>query len=66
MSIIDFPDALKTADIMQILQISQPTAIKLLQHAEKNPTMFCVRRIGNAYRVGKEGFYKWLNDQQAQ
>lgn len=66
MSKDDYPDALTTKHIMQILQVSQTTALRLLQQAEQDPDSFCVRRIGSGYRAGKEGFYRWLNTQRSQ
>ena len=65
MSKENYPDALTTTHIRQILGISTPTAYKLLQKAEDNPTAyFPVRRPVRAYRIGKEGFFRWLNSSQ--
>lgn len=46
----------KVKDIQEILKISKNAAYELIKSAP-----FPIIRIGNTYRIAKEGFDKWLN-----
>ena len=51
---------LSTKDIMDIMEISENTAYKLIKQAERTG-IFRVIKVGRTYRVSAESFLNWLD-----
>ena len=51
---------LSAKDIMDIMEISENTAYKLIKQAEKTG-IFRVIKVGRTYRVSAESFLNWLD-----
>ena len=54
---------LSTKDIMEIMEIGENTAYKLIKEAEKTG-IFRVIKVGRTYRVSAESFLNWLDGKE--
>ena len=54
---------LSTKDIMEIMQIGENTAYKLIKEAE-HTGIFRVIKIGKVYRISAESFMNWLDGKE--
>lgn len=54
---------LSTKDIMEIMEIGENTAYKLIKEAEYTG-IFRVIKIGKVYRISAESFMNWLDGKE--
>ncbi|WP_409967648.1 helix-turn-helix domain-containing protein [Bengtsoniella intestinalis] len=54
----NYPETLTVKDVQQILNIGINGAYALI-HSKAFP----VRRIGNSYRIPRDSFFTWLNQE---
>lgn len=61
--VIKLKKVLTTKDVMNILEISESTAYKLIKQAEITKE-FRVIRTGKSYRISTESFLNWLDGKE--